>query len=66
MIEKSKYVSKYVFWERGVTQHFWQILRQDFMDIFQSFYEGNIDLTRLHLCQRLRVLDESGSLDISV
>jgi len=29
-------------------QHFWQILRQDFIDIFQAFYNENLDLTRFN------------------
>ena len=29
-------------------QYIWQILWQDFLDIYQAFYDGNIDLTRFN------------------
>ena len=29
-------------------QHFWQILREYFIDIFQAFYEGHLDISRFN------------------
>ena len=52
-------------------QHFWLMLRQDFIDIFQAFMmkiltlSGLVELILLW-CPRFLVLDVSGTLDLSV
>ena len=45
-------------------QQFWLILRQDFTNIFQAFYDGNLDLSRFNRAYIALMLKIAGARHI--